>query len=157
MAVVFISPKQRQKVFFMGITVMLLLFLAVSFFGVFVAAPKEAPTTIVFNEPKVSIDMGVFNLDQFQQLQPLPGMKPQFSYRATNKDKSVINGFITADSVDDAKANLEGMGLTVSQIEEVVAGRDNPFIPYYQKVVPPPPAKTTKAKSASTDTNVIKK
>lgn len=150
MAVVFISPKQRQRTFFIGITVMFLLFLAVIFFGVFLSAPTGTSPVLVFNKPKVSIDMSIFNSDQFKNLQPFAKMQTQYSYTATLKSAvgqaKQETGFITADSIDQAKTILQGMGLEVSQIKEAEIGRDNPFTPYYQAVASPAAAAKTATK-----------
>ena len=70
MAVVFISPKQRQRVFFLGITIVLLLLLILIFSGVFLSNPSEVSLVLVFNKPKVTyniindLDSDVFNLFQ---------------------------------------------------------------------------------------------
>ncbi len=132
MAVVFISPKQRQKMFFMGITAVFLLFLIIFSLGVFLSKPKEVSPVLVFNKPKVNIDMSVFDSDQFKNLQIFPEMETQYSYRAIGKDKKIKTGFISAISPDQAKTILESMGLILSELKEVEIGRDNPFIPYYQ-------------------------
>jgi predicted tellurium resistance membrane protein TerC len=131
MAVVFISPKQRQKMFFLGITVMFLLFLIIISLGVFLSKPKEILPVMVFNEPKVNIDMSVFNSDQFKNLRPFPEMETQYSYKATTKNNQPETGFISAISIDQARTILESMGLTVSELKEVKIGRDNPFTSYY--------------------------
>ncbi len=131
MAVVFISPKQRQKMFFIGITVAFLLFLVIISLGVFLAQPKEVPTAIVFNHAKVDIDMSIFDSDQFKNLQTFPEMEIQYSYSATTKSKATKTGFISAPSEDQARAVLAGMGLNVSELTVAQIGRDNPFTPYY--------------------------
>lgn len=118
--------------FFMGITIMFLLFLVVISLGVFLSSPKKASTLPAFNKPKINIDMSVFDSTQFKNLQPLPGMLMQFSYKAETKDKKIQAGIVYADSMDDAKAILEGRGLTVTALGETEIGRDNPFTPYYQ-------------------------
>jgi hypothetical protein len=137
MAVVFISPKQRQKMFFMGITIMFLLFLLIISLGVFLSTPKEVLPVLVFNKPKVSIDISVFDSDQFKNLQPFPEMEVQYSYKATDKNNKPKTGFISAVSEEQARTTLKGMGLNVSDLKETEIGRDNPFIPYYQPVVAP--------------------
>ena len=137
MAVVFISPKQRQKMFFMGITIMFLLFLAVISLGVFLSKPKEVSFGLVFNKPKVNIDMKVFDSDQFKNLQQFSQIEIQYSYKALTKDGKQKTGFISAVSIDQAKEMLEGLGLTVSELKEAEIGRDNPFTPYYQQIVLP--------------------
>ena len=137
MAVVFISPKQRQKMFFIGITVMFLLFLAVISFGVFLYEPKKVSPMLTFNKPKVNIDMKVFDSDQFKNLQPFVGMSTQYSYKAFTKNNKIETGFISSSSADQARKTLEGKGLNVSEIKEVIVGRDNPFVSYYPSVAPP--------------------
>jgi len=134
MAVVFISPKQKQKVFFMGITVILLLFLASLSFGVFTSKPKEVSSSLVFNKPKVDIDMHVFDTDQFKDLHPFPEMKTLFMYKTSDKKNKVEVGYIPAYTIEEARAALENMQLTIVDLKEAEIGRDNPFTPYYQLV-----------------------
>ena len=93
MAVVFISPKQRQKMFFMGITVMFLLFLIIISLGVFLSKPSEVSSVLVFNKPKVNIDMSIFDSDQFKNLQPFTEMETQYSYNGHHKRQQVGNRF----------------------------------------------------------------
>jgi len=131
MAVVFISPKKRQKMFFTGITAILLLFLAVMFLGVFFSSPKETSSVLVFNKPKVSIDMSIFSSEQFRDLQPFSEMQIQYSYSATTKDNKTQKGFVFANSKEEAKEIIESNGLSVIDIKEAEIGRDNPFVPYY--------------------------
>ncbi len=130
MAVVFISPKQRQKTFFIGITIIFVLFLAFVTFGVLLSGPKQVQPTLVFNKPKVSINTEVFDSEQFQSLQPFSEMKIQFIYEAETKENKAVEGFITAESVDDARKILEATGLEIISIKEVEIGRENPFTPY---------------------------
>jgi len=129
MAVVFISPKQRQKMFITGITIVVGLFLLVIASIVFFSQPKEVSPTLVFNKPKVTIDFNVFDSDEFKNLQPVSEMKIQFVYQAT-KDEKEINGYIAATSRDDAGKILEELGYNVLKIEEAKIGRSNPFEPY---------------------------
>jgi len=142
MAVVFISPKQRQRTFFMIITVIFLLFLVFVSLAVFFSKPKEVLQALVFNKPKVNIDMSIFDSDQFKGLQPLTEMEIQYSYTAVNRANKTETGFISAASIDQARKALEDRGLTVSELKEAEIGRDNPFIPYYQVL----PATTTKTR-----------
>jgi len=130
MAVVFISPKQRQKVFFMGITIIFLLFLVVVASAVFFSKPKEVPYQMVFNRPKVNINFNILDSVQFNDLEPFTEMEIQFSYRAFTKEDNIIDGLVSAVSTDAAREILESMDLTVIDIEEVMVGRENPFEPY---------------------------
>jgi len=137
-AVVFISPKHRQRVFFAGITVIFFLFLLAVSLGVFLAKPKEVSRTIVFNKPKVDINMSIFESEQFKNLQPFTKMQIQYSYTATTKTDQPKSGFITAASIDQAREILVSMGLNIIKLEEAEIGRDNPFTPYYQNTTLPP-------------------
>jgi hypothetical protein len=136
-AVVFISPKQRQKVFFMGITAVFLLFLAIISAIVFLSGPKEVAPILVFNKPKVNVNIAVFDSEQFKNLEPFAGMEVQYTYTALTKQNKTQTGFISAVSVEAATAKLTSMGLKVSEVKEAQIGRDNPFTPYYQVIVTP--------------------
>ena len=131
MAIVFISPKQRQKTFFLVITAGLLIFLAVVAFGVFLSHPEENQAQLVFNKPKVNVDFKTLDSAQFKELEPVSNMELQFAYRAEAKDGKLTNGLISAVSIEEARKKLESAGLTILNIKEAIAGRDNPFIPYY--------------------------
>lgn len=131
MAVVFISPKQRQKMFFVGITVLFLLTILIVSLGVFVFEPKGETSSFKINKPKINIDMGVFETEQFHKLKNFTLMENRYSYVVTTKDGKQKEGFITALTIDDAKADLESQGYTVNEIKEAEIGRDNPFTPYY--------------------------
>ena len=152
MAVVFISPKQRQKMFFMGITAVFLLILIVISLGVFLSKPKEVSPVLVFNKPKVNIDMNVFESEQFKNLQPFTEMKVQYSYKALTKDNKFQSGFISAASKDQARALLVGNGLNVTDIQEIQIGRSNPFTPYYQTTAASTPGTTRNNVSTVTGT-----
>lgn len=134
MAVVFISPKSRQKVFFMGITIILLLFLGSVSLMVFFSKPQEKAQPLVFNKPKVNINLTVLDLEQFKNLQPFTEMEIQFAYNAL-KDNKPVKGFISAISEDQARETLTRMGFVVTQIKEAEIGRDNPFTPYFDTTI----------------------
>jgi len=142
MAIVFISPKQRQRVFFTGITVVFLLILAAISLGVFLAKPIQNPGAVVFNKPKVSIDMSIFDSQEFKDLQLFPEMGIQYSYKALDKAHKLQTGFLSASSLEEANSILVSQGLMVSEIKEVKVGRADPFMPYY--TIPAPAPKKTK-------------
>ena len=129
MAVVFISPKQRQKMFIIGITVGVGLFCAVIAVIVLFSQPKEVSSGLVFNKPKVNINFEILNSDQFTSLVAFEGMKIQFSYKATKNDEP-NDGYISATSEAEAKEILEDLGYNVSEIKEAEIGRQNPFESY---------------------------
>ncbi len=129
MAVVFISPKQKQKMFLTGIiSGVTLIFIIVALLIMF-SKPKETYNEFMFNKPKVTIDFSVFDSEQFKNLEPFSGLKIQFFYKAriNNEEKE---GMISAGSIEDAKKELEDLGYTVILIEETEIGRDNPFEDY---------------------------
>ena len=77
MAVVFISPKKKQKGFFMGITISLALFLSVISFWVFLAQPSVQEQKTTLNKPKVNVNLAILDSEQFKNLEnfelmPLP-------------------------------------------------------------------------------------
>ena len=133
MAVVFISPRQRQKMFLRGIILIFALFIVLISFLVFLSKPKPVSPTLVFNKPKVNIDMKVFDTDEFKDLQAFSQMQIQFTYTGFNKLNKSVKGFISAISEEDARSILEASGIiTISTIKEAEVGRDDPFKPYYQ-------------------------
>lgn len=132
MAVVFISPKKRQKAFFMGITAVFALFLAAVSLIVFFSQPKQDQAQLVFNKPKVSIDFKILDSEQFKNLEAYTQMEMQFTYTATAKSGKVTQGLISAVSAEEARKILESLDLAVGSIQEVKVGRDNPFTPYAQ-------------------------
>ncbi|MEI7424790.1 MAG: hypothetical protein WCK10_01580 [Candidatus Staskawiczbacteria bacterium] len=143
MAVVFISPIQRQKMFFLGITIMFILFLAVISFGVFLSKPDETSVVLVFNKPKVNVNLDIFTSEQFKGLQEFTEMKIRFEYTVLTKDNREKTGFISATSIKEAEIELQGQGYIVIDLQEAKIGRINPFTPYYQSVVIQAPKTTT--------------
>jgi hypothetical protein len=132
MAVVFISPKQRQRMFITGIASIFGLIVVIIAAIVFFSQPGAVAPELVFNKPKVTIDFSVLDSEQFGRLNKFEKMENRYSYEATkgeNNEKST--GFITGSSITDAKKKLEDMGYRVDKIEEVDVGRENPFEPYY--------------------------
>jgi predicted tellurium resistance membrane protein TerC len=131
MAVVFISPKQKQKVFFTGITLALLLFLAIAYVGIFLSKPKTTSSAPAISSSGIVVDTSIFSSSQFKQLVPFTDLEMQYSYKATTKGNQVETGFISAISENQARDTLTSEGLTVVTITEAQVGRDNPFEPYY--------------------------
>jgi hypothetical protein len=132
MAVVFISPKQRQKMFFMGITILFLLFMGFISLSVFVAKPKEVSTGLVFNKPKVNIDMSIFETEQFRTLGEFTHMQNQYSYTVSTQDGKKKTGYIQAETLEEAEKKLIDQGYIVDEIQLAKIGRTNPFTPYYK-------------------------
>lgn len=129
MAVVFISPKQKQRMFLIGIISAVALFLIIIASIIFFSQPKEIPLEMVFNRPKINIDFSVFDSEEFKDLEPFIEMEVQFLYIA-EKDGEEMEGYISSTSLEEAKKTLEDSGYEVRKIEESKIGRDNPFENY---------------------------
>jgi len=129
MAVVFISPKQRQKMFFTGITIVVGMIFVIIASIIFFSQPKKVAPELVFNKPKVSINFEVLDSEQFKNLQIFSEMQVQYVYKAI-KDGKDKEGYISAASQQEAEAMLTELGYSVTQIKEAEIGRDNPFQAY---------------------------
>lgn len=134
MAVVFISPRKRQMVFFIGITAVFLSILVFVTFLVFMSQPQQVAEELVFNKPKININFSILDSDQFKGLLPFNEMQRAFVYTATSRDGELKSGSVSAISIAEARKILQTMGYTVKNIKEAEIGRENPFIPYYQSV-----------------------
>lgn len=143
MAIVFVSPRQRQKMFLTAIIAVFLLIFVIIALSIFLSKPKEVqPTQLVFNKPKVNVDFKVLDSEQFKSLEPFIQMQNQYNYKATTKKGRQIEGKVFATSIEEAQNILTGLNLNVVSVEEIKAGRENPFTPYYQ--APPVPASVIK-------------
>ena len=132
MAVVFISPKKRQKVFFMGIVIGFSLFVLFFSLAVFLAQPKKVAQELVFNKPKITIDTTIFDSEQFKDLAFFEEIENQYQYTVyTDSINKTTTAFITGTSKEQVQLTLEEMGYTVVEIKETGTGRNNPFTPYY--------------------------
>ncbi|MBI2053737.1 MAG: hypothetical protein HYT36_00160 [Candidatus Staskawiczbacteria bacterium] len=130
MAIVFISPRHRQRIFILGVTSALALAVAIIFFVVFFAGPEE-PSSLIFNKPKASVNVNFLNSNELKNLEPFAEMETEFVYEALTSQKKRVSGNIWAVSKQEAIRNLEELGLSVGKIDEVLIGKDNPFEPYY--------------------------
>ncbi|MEK7562076.1 MAG: hypothetical protein AAB509_00135, partial [Patescibacteria group bacterium] len=130
MAIVFISPKQRQKQFFIGITILFALILLIISTAVFLAKPKPVAQELVFNRPKIDINMQILDSEQVKILEPVIQMDLQFKYTGTTNKGVKTSGIIIAISIDEAKKILQGMQLSSIVLKEAKFGRKNPFTPY---------------------------
>ena len=131
MAIVFISPKEKQKVFIIGIIGLFFLVLVLIGLLVFSAKPKKAAEQ-VFNAPKIEINFGILDSNVIKNLYPLPEMKKEFSYTGQTSKKIPKSGTIIASSQEEAMQALITLGLADIVLKEITGGRDNPFTPYYK-------------------------
>ncbi|MBI2050086.1 MAG: hypothetical protein HYT35_01355 [Candidatus Staskawiczbacteria bacterium] len=130
MAIVFVSPKQRQKVFFLGITVLFLLVLFVVGAIVFFAKPLPAPVEQVFVKPKININLEVLDLEQVKGSALMGRVQREFIYQAVGDKNEQKSGSIFVASIEEARKILEDSGLLSITLQEALVGRSNPFAPY---------------------------
>ena len=131
MAIVFVSPKQRQKMFFLGITILFLLFLSIIGTVVFFSKPKSTPVEQAFIKPKIKINFEVLDLEQVKGSLLMGRIQKEFAYQSVTDKGEEKTGSIFAATTEEAKKILEDSGLISVTLEEVGIGRENPFTPYY--------------------------
>jgi hypothetical protein len=132
MAIVFVSPKKKQKIFFTAIILASLFFVVAVSLGVFLSKAKKVPISEVFLKPEISIDFSFLSSDLLESLEALSKMQIQFDYQAITEDGKKAAGKISATTIEEAKKLLEGQNLKDIVLEKTKAGRENPFAPYYQ-------------------------
>ena len=131
MAIVFISPKEKQKVFILGISGLFFLVLVLIGLMVFLAKPKKAMVDQIFNAPEIEINFDILSSNVIKNLELLPVIKKEFSYTAQTSKKRAKSGVIIASSQEEATQTLITLGLSDIVLKEIGGGRDNPFTPYY--------------------------
>ncbi|MBU3934439.1 hypothetical protein KKC00_00490 [Patescibacteria group bacterium] len=131
MAIVFVSPKEKQKVFLLGIVVLFVLFVSGVSLIIFLAEPKETPAELVFKTPEIKINFDVLALGKIKNLDLLSEIEREFNYTAETEDNEDRTGKIAAPSPEKATQILTAMGLSNIILEEIGGGRVNPFSPYY--------------------------
>lgn len=136
MAIVFVSPKQRQKMFFLGITILFLLVLSIIGTFVFFSKPKYTAAEVAFIKPKIKINFEVLDLEKVKGSLLMGRIEKEFAYLAITDEGEEATGSIFVATRGDAKKILEDSGLIVATLEEVEIGRENPFTPYYMFSVP---------------------
>jgi hypothetical protein len=130
MAVVFISPKKRQKMFFLMITGVVLLFLIIVALSVLLAEPEEIEQKINLKQANIDVNTKILKQKKFTDLKPFPAMEKQFKYTAKAQNEKIKEDFISASNIGEAQKILEEAGWELINIEEVGVGRNNPFESY---------------------------
>lgn len=131
MAIVFVSPKQRQKMFFLGITILFLLLISVVGTVVFFSKPAPTSTETIFKKPNIKIDFTVLDSEQIKESSLMSRIQKEFTYSGITAKGSQESGNIFATTMEEATKTLETKKLTNVSLEEVLVGRENPFTPYY--------------------------
>lgn len=132
MAIVFVSPRKRKRIFFWIISISLIVLLAIV---AFIAFPPEfrntfvdVPTTTYTVKPKININFDLLDSDQVKGLLEFSEIPVQFNYTATDINKQEVSGSITSFSKEDAISVLKQQGLEVTNIEQAGIGRNEPFL-----------------------------
>ncbi len=147
MAIVFISPKDRQKVFILGIAGLFFLILIIIGLRVFLAKPKKIAleeVSYAFHAPEIRINFDVLKSDKVKNLEFFPEIEKEFNYKAQTVKGESKSGKIAAPSQEKATQILTALGLSGITLEEIKGGRSTPFRPYYEIKPPTPPKKTKK-------------
>jgi len=135
MAILFVSPKIRQRMFIRIIVAMTIVLLFVIFLIIF-------PPQFISNRyknysnganvtPDLKINFEIVDSKQFKNLQLFSESQIEFSYIAKDKNGKQIIGIVLAANRNVAKMVVEQMNLTVLSLEEKNIGRSEPFSPYY--------------------------
>ncbi|KKP42231.1 MAG: hypothetical protein UR31_C0017G0010 [Parcubacteria group bacterium GW2011_GWA2_33_14] len=134
MAIVFISPKKRQRMFLLLITALLILSLIIMSFVTFFPEIKNkfqnVSTEGISQIPDVKINFSIIDSPAVENLELFQELQIEFSYIAQDENDNQVIGKIISSSKDGAKKTLEERGLKVSVLEEANLGRNNPFVSY---------------------------
>jgi len=132
MAIVFISPKRKQKTLFFSLIAVISLFLIIIVLKIFLIKPKSIPPELVFKPPRIDINFKILKSEQVKNLEVFEGIKKKFNYRGRAETGEIQSGEIITVSQEKALEILEKRGLSQIELEEVEIelGRENPFIIY---------------------------
>ena len=138
MAIIFISPREKQKTFFKAVIILLVIalvtFLLVAFIPDFInktpEIPLTAPSSISGAKPDIAINFTIVDSDKFKNLESFAPMESQFTYVVEDQKGKQISGTILAVTGPDAKRALESAGFKVVSVKEASVGRSEPFVSY---------------------------
>lgn len=137
MAIIFVSPKQKQKLFVIAVVSALVFVLVVISLIIFLSKPKAVSDQNFFEKkPEIVIDFSVLEKEQIKLMEIPPRPQMQFDYTATGEGGKFLSGRIVASSEKEALSILESRKISAIQIKKTSVGRINPFLPYYQVIAP---------------------
>lgn len=138
MAIVFVSPKKKQILFFSLIIGFFLVLLFTIILFVFLLKPEAMPIEKVFKKPNINIDFSILDSDQLKNLNQLEAIEYVFIYNAIAELGKTVSGKITAVSEASAISKLEEIKLSNIELKRESLGRENPFNIYYQQNIVTP-------------------
>ncbi len=135
MAIVFISPQEKQRVFFRGVAIfaVLLLFIIslLIFLPGFVNKTSNTSTGVSSSNPNITINLSIMDSDKIKNLEPFnEEIGSVFIYTVQDKNGRKTTGNISAATKEQAQSLLEQSGFKVLSLEEMSVGRNDPFISY---------------------------
>jgi hypothetical protein len=134
MAIVFVSPKQKQRLLiFVTIALFVVILVFITLF-IFLSKPETVLVEQSSQRPDIKINFEILDSEQVKNLSVVEKIEQQFSYKATDQNKKIVNGKVTAGSQIVAEEMLKNMKFSDIYVEAISPGRVNPFIMYYDKV-----------------------
>lgn len=134
MAIIFISPKKKQRTFFIIITVILAL--ALFTIGVMALLPEfnrrlaKTDNGYVISIPEVMINFNLLDSERVKAMASFQPLLLEYRYVAANSALQKQEGVIFASSQEEAESLLKQQGLKVELLEEKNVGRSEPFVSY---------------------------
>ena len=131
MAIVFVSPREKQKAFLVAIVIFSVIVFAIIGLAIFLSSPKKPQGAgSRFVAPQIEIDFDVLTSPEILNLVLMPEMDLQFSYKGINSSAQEQTGKISAPTERRAREILSNLGLVlIIELKEVGVGRENPFSP----------------------------
>lgn len=134
MAIVFISPQKKQRMFFITIATLFVLILFILSLITFIPKIedkfKNIPENGDMSISDIKINFGMVDSEKVKKMELISEVGKEFNYTAQGRDNKKVAGKISATDVNSAQKTLETMGFKVLTIEETAIGRSNPFFPY---------------------------
>jgi hypothetical protein len=130
MAIVFISPKKRQKILIYILLGLICFILIIIALRIFLIKPKPIPPGMVFIPPEIKINFEILKSEQVKNLELFEGVKKEFNYQGRTETGEIQTGKIKAVSNEKAQELLEELGLSEIELTEMEISRENPFLPY---------------------------
>ena len=134
MAIIFTSPKNKQRALLWVIIIISAVFLTAIFLLVllpeFLRNSQDIATETLKGQSDATISLNIGNQDKVNMLEPFVELEISFAYVVQDKDGKQIAGSISAADKAIAIKLLEESGFKILSLKEMNLGNDNPFISY---------------------------
>ncbi len=133
MAIVFVSAKAKQAVFFRTTAILVISTLLVAFLVFIITglwgsgkmAIKGGP-----GQPDIAINLNIADSAKISNLEPFYSLETEFAYLVLDENQQQVEGNISAFTKEEAQKSLESSGFKVLNLKEAGLGRNQPFISY---------------------------